>query len=187
LSSTTHDHQAVAAAGGLLIAGSPAIAAEAQPAAPPQAPAGAGLKAVPSAAQASAPFHLCLTNTTNPRFCIQSNGTGQPVTITSTQANWSNFQTVYTFTNGGITWNQIENGNGNCLRAGTNNVVKIENGPCVHSDNADSWSGETLGPKDYQSYMWGDWMLVHGNMNGYKVLHAEPVSGDWTNWGALLA
>ena len=176
----------IAAAGGLLIAGSPAIAAEAGPAAPAQVLTGTGLPTAPSAAQASAPYNICLTNTTNPRFCIQSNGAGNPVTITSNSANWSNFRTVYTFTNGGIAWDQVQNGNGNCLRAGTGNIVKIENGPCVQGDNADSWSSVPVGPKDLQSYMWGDWGLVHGTVNGYKVWHAEPVSGDWTNWGYIF-
>ena len=93
---------------------------------------------------------------------------------------------MYAFTNGGTTWVQIENGNGNCLRAGTNNMVKIENGPCLEGDNADAWSDVLIGPNDYQSFMWGDWMLVHGNVGGYKVWHAKPVSGDWTNRASYL-
>jgi hypothetical protein len=97
------------------------------------------------------------------------------VTITNNSANYSNFHVART--------GQFENGNGNCLRAGTNNVVKIENGPCVANDPADSWYAPSAGSFRVRSLLYGDDMLVHGHVNGYKVWHAIPVSGDWYNWG----
>ena len=139
----------IAAAGGLLIAASPAIPA-----------------------QAATSFHICLENAAS--YCLQSNGSGNQVTITNNPANYSNFTAPRT--------GQFENGNGNCLRAGTNNVVKIENGPCAANDPADSWYAPSAGSFRVLSALYGDDMLVHGHVNGYKVWHATPVSGDWDNW-----
>ena len=125
--------------GGLLAAGSPAIAGQAAPSlathalsAQQQARAAArdasGLKAVPDAVGDES--QICLTNATS--YCIKTNGTGNQVTITSVAADKANFTVVYD--SGGV--HGWQDGNGNCLREGTGGVVKIENGPCNTSDNA---------------------------------------------------
>ncbi len=89
----------IAAAAGLLIAASPAVPA-----------------------LAATSFHICLKNA--PSYCLQSNGPGSQVTITNS-GSYANFHVVRTDNVGNI---QLENGSGNCLRAGDNFVVKIENG-----------------------------------------------------------
>jgi hypothetical protein len=143
----------IAAAGGLLIAGLPAIPAQATP----------------------GTFHICLENAQS--YCLQSNGPGNQVTITNSgsYANWHQARTS------GGEW-QDENGSGNCLRAGDNNVVKIENGPCLATNLADWWYAPGNYPYRQESSRYSDDMLVHGTVNGYKVWHAKPVSGDWSNW-----
>jgi hypothetical protein len=140
---------AIAAAGGLLIAGSPA-----------------------ATAQAPDPFNICLKNA--PSYCLQSNGGGQQVTITNNPANYAVFHSPSPV--------EFENASGNCLRAGTGNIVKIENGPCVASDQADSWFAPATEVFRTRSELYLDDMLVHGHVNGYKVWHATPGSGDWYNW-----
>ena len=150
----------IAAAGGLLIAGSPAIPAQAAPTGP-----------------------ICLTHSTH--FCLVSNGTGRQVTIDYTPGNWSSFHIVDSGTDpvtGATMW-QFENGNGNCLRAGTGNVVKIENGSCASTDGADWWI-ETNGPGGPMvSMFYRDKMLVHGTPhNGQNVWHDTTRSGDWAAW-----
>jgi hypothetical protein len=142
----------IAAAGGLLIAGSSAIPA-----------------------QAATSFHICLKSATS--YCLQSNGGGSQVTITNNPANYSNFTSPRP--------GQFQNGNGNCLRAGTNNVVKIENGPCVASDPADSWYAPPGQTYRLASQLYRDDMTVHGPVNGYNVWHINPGSGDWYNWVAI--
>ena len=142
----------IAAAGGLLIAGSSAIPA-----------------------QAATSFHICLKSATS--YCLQSNGGGNQVTITNNPANYSNFTSPRA--------GEFQNGNGNCLRAGTNNVVKIENGPCVASDPADSWYAPPGQTYRLASQLYKDDMTVHGHVNGYNVWHINPGSGDWFNWVAI--
>jgi len=181
----------IAAAGGLLIAGSPAIAAEAGPAATAQvltgqhpvqvrqmaAPAGSGLKAVSSAIQAADPFHICLKNA--PTYCLRFVTAGNQETITDHSANYGNFHISNTDALGD---SQIENGSGNCLRAGTNNIVKIENGGCVGTNLGDWWFAPAGEPYRIRSLAYSDDMLVHGHVNGFNVWHETPQSGDWYNW-----
>ncbi len=143
----------VAAAGGLLIAGSPAIPAQAAPS-----------------------EHICLENAQS--YCLQSNGTGQQVTITLNPAKYSNFTKSRTRSGGQV---QFENGNGNCLRAANGNVVVIENGPC--QDVADNW---WYAPANQifrlRSESTNDDLTVHGRVDGWNVWHIIPGSGDWYNW-----
>jgi hypothetical protein len=137
-----------------------------------------GLKVVP--AQQAASFHICLINS-SPYMCQKANGTGNQVTISRYSTDWANFSIVrMTTCCSGLAVYQFEDGNGNCLRAGTNNVVKIENGGCASNDNADWWVG--AGSGRLQSYLYGDLMLTHGEVSGYKLWHAARISGDWTDW-----
>jgi hypothetical protein len=137
-----------------------------------------GLKVVP--AQQAGTFHICLINAM-PLLCQVSNGAGNQVTVSSSSTDWANFRLVGDTTCcGGLAVYQFVNGNGNCLRAGTNNVVKIENGGCASNDSADWWVG--TGSGRLQSYLYGDLMLTHGERSGYKVWHAARMSGDWTDW-----
>ena len=137
-----------------------------------------GLKVVP--AQQTGTFHICLLNS-HPFMCEVSNGAGNQVTISSSSTDWANFRLVGDSTCcGGLAVYQFVNGNGNCLRAGTNNVVKIENGGCASNDSADWWVG--AGSGRLESYLYGDLMLTHGDVSGWKVWHAAPGSGDWTDW-----
>jgi hypothetical protein len=65
-----------------------------------------------SASQAASQvFNICLKNA--PSLCLESNGTGNQVTITGNQADRANFHYV----NPGSEL-QFQDGNGNCLRAG---------------------------------------------------------------------
>jgi hypothetical protein len=93
--------------------------------------------------------------------------------------------TVYTGTcgwGGGTPYScyQYQDASGNCLRAGTNYVVKIENGGCAPSDHADWWAA--TGDYRYKSLEYDDSMLTHGNVGGYNVWHATPQSADWFRW-----
>lgn len=144
----------IAAAGGLLIAGSPAIPA-----------------------QAVTSFHLCLKNANS--YCLQFVTAGNQETITNNSANYGNF---HISNSSGDRLVQFENGSGNCLRAADNNVVKIKNGGCSATSDADWWFDPGDAPYRLESLFYSDFMLVHGTVNGYKVWHANPVSGDWYNW-----
>ena len=168
----------IATAGGLLIAGSPAIAAEAGPAATSQVLTGAGLEAVPAAAQAG--YNICLTHATH--WCLVSNGTGRQVTVDNTAGDWATLHTVRPG-NDPVTGQpmlQIQNANGNCLRAGTGNVVKIENGPCASTDGADWW---IILNGQLESMFYRDKMVIHGQPAlAPNVFHDTPRSGDWAAW-----
>ena len=111
-------------------------------------------------------------------LCLQANGTGEQVTITSNPADWSKFSVVRTENN--PTGYQFQDGNGHCLRAGDNSVVKIENGPCVIGDPSDWW--RPAKNHGLTSASFGDSMLVHGDISGFNVWHTTPISGDWTAW-----
>jgi hypothetical protein len=148
----------IAAAGGLLIAASPATTAQA---------------AVGDSSQ------ICLTNA--PSYCIHSNGTGNQVSITNVAADKSNFTVVYD-SDGYHAW---QNGNGNCLREGTGGVVKIENGPCNITDHSDLWwhsQGGTTWYNDASNYP----MYTKGDVSGDYVWTGQtPLpSGSWSQWNA---
>lgn len=137
---------------------------------------GPRLEIVRSAPQVATPvFNICLTNA--PSLCLESNGAGNQVTITGNQSDRAAFHEV----NPGSEL-QFQNASGNCLRAGTNHVVKIENGPCQAQDAADSWVQASGGLK---SFLYNDFMLVHNDVSGFNVWHAAPVSGDWTKWAGF--
>ena len=151
---------AIAMVTGLLVAGSPAITAQA---------------AVGDSSQ------ICLTNA--PSYCIKTNGPGKQVTITNVAANKANFTVVYD--SGGVhAW---QDGNGNCLREGTGGVVKIENGPCNTFDPTDQWvhaQGDTTwyNNSDLQP------MYTKGHANGDDVwvtTGTNPLpSGSYSKWNA---
>jgi hypothetical protein len=180
---------ATALAGGLLAAGSPAIAAQAAPSSAThalsiqqQARAAArdvsGVKAVPDAVGDES--QICLTNA--PSYCIKTNGAGNQVTITNVAADKANFTVVYD-SGGNHAW---QDGNGNCLREGTGGVVKIENGPCDSSPPYTSayWT-HTQGSTTWSNYQTGDIMYTNGDVTGYNVWAATtPPSGAWSKWNA---
>jgi hypothetical protein len=150
----------IAAAGGLLIVSSPVTTAQA---------------AVGDSGQ------ICLTNA--PSYCIHSNGPGQQVTITNVDAQKSNFTVVYD-SNGYHGW---QNGNGNCLREGTNGVVKIENGPCNTSDATDFWGHGVGSTTWYNDFYKDNIMYTNGHVTGDKVwagtVSSLP-SGSYSKWNA---
>ena len=177
-----------AVVGALLIPGSPAIAAEAAPSAATHAlstqqqarvftPKVSGVKAVPTVIGSRG--HICLKTTS---YCIHSNGAGNQVTITNNSADYSNFTVVDTSTSNGYFFYQWQNGNGNCLREGTNNIVKIENGHCSASDNTDWWEFYQ-GAYVINDY-YGHLMLVRGQpRTGFNVFAYSATSpGDWARW-----
>jgi hypothetical protein len=129
-------------------------------------------------------FNICLQNATQPKYCLQSNGVGQQVTITSDSANWSNF-TKQAISAGEVF--NFENGNGNCLRENNSQEVVIANGPCVSSDRDGQWvwpletSQNFTGVFENNAHP-SDEMLVHGNQDEYKVYAKSPVTGDWVKW-----
>lgn len=143
---------------GLLVAGSPAITAQA---------------AVGDSGQ------ICLTNA--PSYCIKTNGAGNQVTITNVAAQKANFTVVYD-TDGFHSW---QDGNGNCLREGTGGVVKIENGPCQITDLSDRWyhaQGSTTWYNDASSHV----LYTKGDVTGDDVWAGmTPLpSGSWGKWNA---
>lgn len=149
----------IAAAAGLLIAGSPVTTAQA-------------------AVGSSGP--ICLTSASS--YCIHSNGPGQQVTITNDNAQKSTFTVVYD-SNGFHGW---QNGNGNCLREGTNGVVKIENGPCNTSDGADFWYHTQGSTTWYNDFYADNIMYAAGAGNGalVKAAPAPLPSGSYAKWNA---
>jgi hypothetical protein len=148
----------VAVGGGLVGLGSPAIAA-------PAAPAGVGDSG-----------HICLTSA--PSYCIEANGAGNQVTITSNSADYATFTVVFD-SSGVFEW---QDNNQRCLREGNNNVVKIENGQCSLEDDTDAWykigtqisnEGDT------------DIMYTNGDANGDDVwANADTPGGAWKQWNA---
>lgn len=174
---------ATALVSGLLAAGSPAIAAQAAPSlathvlsTQQQARVAArnfsGMKAVPAGVGDSG--QICLTSA--PSYCIHANGTGNQVTITNIAADKANFTVVF-YSSGLYEW---QDGNGNCLREGSGDVVKIENGPCSLSDPTDAWykTGTQISNE-------GDIAIMYtkGDANGDNVW-ADPdtPSGSWIQW-----
>jgi hypothetical protein len=148
----------IAAAAGLLIASSPVTTAQA---------------AIGDSSQ------ICLTNSSH--YCIHSNGAGNPVTMTDVDSQKSNFTVVYD-TDG---WHMWQNGNGNCLRLGTDGVVKIENGPCSLTDLSDRWwheQGSTTWSNDDPSL---DTLYATAAANGASVKAHNPApSGSYAKWNA---
>jgi hypothetical protein len=178
---------AITVGGGLLAAGSPAIAAQAAPSSAThalstqqQARATArdvlGMKAAPDAVGDES--QICLTNA--PSYCIKANGPGNQVSITNVAAYKANFTVVYD--SGGVhAW---QDGNGNCLREGTGGVVKIENGPCNGTDGSDFWY-HTQGGTTWYNYASADVMYTNRDANGYYVWATNsPPTGSWSKWNA---
>lgn len=149
----------------------------------PDQPQHAGLAAIPAYSGAS--FHICLLNAKPTKYCLQSNGVGQQVTITSDSANWSNFTKQPL---GPAEIFNFENGNGNCLRENDSNEVVIANGPCLSSDHDGQWVWPQNPPGNftgvYQNHEYtNDEMLVQGTpQDEYKVWAKAPVAGDWAKW-----
>ncbi len=150
----------------------------------PDQPQHAGFAAVPAYPGGS--FTVCLLNASNPKYCIQSNGVSQPVTITTNSGNWSKF-TKQIVSVGAETFN-FENGNGNCLRENTSHQVVIANGPCVSSDQDAIWIWPLNAQTQNYTGVWkneqytGEQMLVHGKQDQFKVLAGTPASGDYAKW-----
>jgi hypothetical protein len=169
---------AVTVAGGLLAAGSPAIAAQAGPSLPAHVlnTQVSGLKAVPDAVGDES--QICLTSDTS--YCIHTNGAGKQVSITNVAAEQANFTVVFD-EEGDHAW---QDGNGNCLREGTGGVVKMENGPCVISDDSDNWE-HSQGSNVWKNVETGDEMYVKSDENGdYVWASTAPPLGSWINWNA---
>jgi hypothetical protein len=177
---------AVTVGGGLLAAGSPAIAAQAGSSlsahalsAQQQARAAArevsGLKAVPDAVGDES--QICLTNA--PKYCIHTRGAGNQVSITNVAADQANFTVVFDV-EGDHAW---QDGNGNCLREGTGGVVKMENGPCNISDDSDNWY-HNQGSNMWQNVYYGGEMYTKGDANGDYVWGGAPPLGGYSNWNA---
>jgi hypothetical protein len=148
----------------------------------PNQPHHAGFGAVPAYSGAS--FHICLTSA--PAYCLQSNGTGNQVTITSNKNNYSVFTKQYIDTGGDGAIFNVENGNGNCLRENNSHEVVIANGGCLSSDLDGRWNWYQIGVNYtgiWQNELYASqFMLVHGDVNGYKVWAVSPSSGDWIKW-----
>jgi hypothetical protein len=179
---------ATALAGGLVATGSPAIAAQTTPSlathtlsTQQQVQAAArdfpGMKAVPDAVGDES--QICLTNA--PKYCIKTNGPGNPVTITNVAANKANFTVVFDVE----TDHAWQDGNGNCLREGTGSVVKMENGPCDFGDPSDMWTrleGNTTWYNQSNNF---DIMYTNGPANGNNVwAKGTPPSGSYSKWNA---
>lgn len=186
---------ASAVVGGLLISGSPAFAAEPAPsvathALSTQQQARAvtatvpGAKAVPDGVGHKG--HICLTYATS--YCIETNGPGNQVTITKTSADYANFTVVYEVGSGDNINIEWQDGNGNCLREGTQNDVKIENGSCAAPDpypNTDTWD-----LSDYHTVVnlyYLDIMLVHKAADGFNVYaYPSTMTGDLAQWNVPI-
>lgn len=180
---------AITVGGGFLVIGSPAIAAQAEPSSlthalstQQQARVAArgvlGMKATPDAVGDES--QICLTN--DPSYCIKTNGTGQQVSITNVAAQKANFTVVYD-SNGYHAW---QDGNGNCLREGTDGIVKIENGPCDINDYTDVWFRYSYsGNNTWYNYSTQDIMYTNNNVSGAYVFAAASLpTGSWSKWNA---
>ncbi len=181
---------ATAVVSGVLISGSPAIAAEAAPSVATHALSTqqqaravnatvSGATAVPAGVGTKG--HICLKNASS--YCIKTNGAGNQVTVTNDSANYANFTVVSKETSGSYVFYEWEDGNGNCLREGTHNIVKIESGSCAAlGDNTDTWElyASHVVINDY----YGDSMLVRGEpRDGFKVFAYSGTSkGDFYQW-----
>lgn len=132
--------------------------------------------------EAAAPNYLCLTNDSS--LCLVANGAGNQVTInTNGYMNISIVNSGYcSFTPDGTSYPcaEMEDAAGNCIRAGTNNVVKLGNGACLTGDDTDWWVA--TGGNYLKSLQYDNTMFTHGNGRNYNVWHATPVSGDWYRW-----
>ena len=178
---------ATALAGGLLATGSPAIAAQAAPSSAThalstqqQAQAAArdfhGMKAVPDAVGDES--QICL-NERHQRSASIREAPANQVSITNVAADKANFTVVFDVEGD----HERQDGNGNCLRAGTGNVVKMENGPCNISDLTDNWS-HSQGSNMWQNVYYGGVMYTKGDTNGDYVWGGAPPLGGYSNWNA---
>jgi hypothetical protein len=152
----------------LLLAGSPAIAAQAAP----------------------TTFNLCLTNSTH--LCLVSNGVGNQVTISSNSTKWSVWHVARSGTGpNGEVKESFENASGNCLRAGapsspgSQGVVKLKSGACGATDGADFWDDLPNSGKTQSDFYPPDLLLVHAATSGSAVWHATSRPGDWFNWSSF--
>jgi hypothetical protein len=82
---------------------------------------------------------------------------------------------------GTVLYFQWQDGNGNCLREGISNDVKIENGPCASGDNTDWWAQDTA--TGLSNVYYAGIMQTRGDSNGYNVFAFMTIpSGDWYQW-----
>jgi hypothetical protein len=175
------------AAVGIAIPAMSASAATPDPSANPSTTATAAPSPSPSptATSSTAPTlpygasHICMYE--NDNSCLLGQGGGNQVeTSTSSASNWYLVNNTI-----GTDWYQIQDGNGNCLREGTNNVVKLENSSCNANDQTDWWYIYGNNPPIENlrnSYYSGDYMGVYGTNGGRPVWAHPKASGFYTGW-----
>lgn len=138
--------------------------------------------AAPGPAAQEDPFHICLKSA--PSLCLQSNGAGKQVTINSSSAHYSNFHVVRSdAVSSAVTAYQFDNASGNCLRAGNNGVVKIENGTCSNGDPTDWWLfGSNYMNNAAFAASFDGYMYTNGKASGDNVWWGTIKSGRWVRW-----
>jgi hypothetical protein len=123
----------------------------------------------------------CLRNTGSFHICLNSQGAGHQ---------------IQTEQDGGSVWTQVDsraiaggftafafvNGNNNCLREGTGNVVKLQNGFCTFDDD-NYFIFEDNGRKVNLNYA-PDTMYVTNDTDLLNVWSGTVTAGDgkWANW-----
>jgi hypothetical protein len=137
---------------------------------------GTAMVAGPARAATASSFHICLLNSPT-RECLESNGEGNQVSMTSNDA--ASFTILRTGSYGQYTAYQFENAAGNCLRAGDGGIVKIENGGC--SGKADWWALEGPNADELVSEEY-NFPMITGDASGDLVYWGAFHSGDWDQW-----
>jgi hypothetical protein len=134
-----------------------------------------------SATPASSTGNICLKN--KPKWCIKSNGTSRQVTLTDNQSDYASFTAFNKKPDGGVAVTfEFKNGNGNCLRAGSDTTVKIEDGACDPNDGQDRWY-EGTPTSSLVNFTIENFMGTKGWGLGYKVwTTSDTGDGWWTNW-----
>lgn len=128
------------------------------------------------------PYHICMWDNNN--SCLEGQGPGKQVITTTNSSDYSNWWTnvnVCGYPSGVCEW---QDGNGNCLREGTSNDVKLENGGCNSGDDTDLWIETNLnnGYTTYQNDAYGDYMGTFGTNNDRPVWAEAKHSGFYVGW-----
>jgi hypothetical protein len=127
---------------------------------------GTAVAVVPSPAQAAPAvfgvYIFYLQSTPEQQYCLNTNGVGNEVTVTSNTATCANVTVTRDGLWHGNTVYQFRNGNDNCIRANSSNQVKLASGPCSTTDAGAEWiitngsftSGSVDRFENLMNYLW---------------------------------
>jgi hypothetical protein len=147
------------------------------------------------AASATSPFTYVfyLYDKNGDTNCIVTNGVGNQLTINSgNPAGCANIKATSDGAWNGLIAYQFTDGNGNCIRANSSNVVLVENGVCNTTDDGERWVITSCyqNPPPRCTTGFGSryrfenvhrqlWLKTTGNTSGDKVWVGTADRNEW--------